>query len=366
MRKISNFFLKGCHQQFQFCGTPAKFRGPGHHITASCLLTAANPRMEKMLIHCIPGYVSTMFLIEYPEHSNFLLLDCGSPTDVHRIRFYMERVLLSSSPLELKKNLRLATISHCHIDHSGGAGQLYEEGVPVAWPSSMEGTYDGFCGRVHQLVEAIVISRLGSLMGRKVVENPFLSSAGFFGPYWAFPPFLSASTSTSKSRLLRRNEIHPNMQVNDYPRAKKVNQRSCLGGGTLKDIEHLPGEFSDWWVVQLAGHVSHMVGFYHVFSRTFYAADLLVLIKGAFFPPFRVDIPNAYRETLLRVRSLEVRCLLLPHGGIVDFTTASSSSLAPSSHNARRKEKDRPQGGIERFADEERNPAHPLSLGRHY
>lgn len=230
----------------------------------------------------------------------------------------------------------------------------------------MEGTYDGFCGRVHQLVEAIVISRLGSLMGRKVVENPFLSSAGFFGPYWAFPPFLSASTSTSKSRLLRRNEIHPNMQVNDYPRAKKVNQRSCLGGGTLKDIEHLPGEFSDWWVVQLAGHVSHMVGFYHVFSRTFYAADLLVLIKGAFFPPFRVDIPNAYRETLLRVRSLEVRCLLLPHGGIVDFTTASSSSLAPSSHNARRKEKDRPQGGIERFADEERNPAHPLSLGRHY
>lgn len=335
MRKVSNFFLKGCHHQFQFCGNPARFRGLGHHITASCLSTVANSCMEPMYIHCLPGYVSTLFLVEYPDQPAFLLLDCGSPSDVHRVRYYMERALVSFPPLKMEKHLRLATISHSHIDHSGGAGQFYEEGIPVAWPSSMEGTYDGLCGRVHQLVESIVISHLGWLMGRKVVENPFLSSVGFFGPYWTFPPPLfisscpsspSSSSCISRSETHRENSLHQNwLGQSGSPKAE--NRCSAfVGGGMLKDMDRLPAGFLDWWVIQLPGHVPHMVGFYHFFSRTFYVADLFVQLKGNFFPPFRIDLPDAYRKTLLRVRSLDVRCALLPHGGIINLTSASTAS----------------------------------------
>lgn len=332
MRKISNFFLRGCHHQFQFCGEPARFRGVGHHITASCLSTASNSRMEPMYIHCLPGYVSTLFLIEYPERSEFLLLDCGSPSDVHRVRYYMERVLFSS-PLKLNEHLKLATISHSHIDHSGGAGQLYEEGIPVAWPSCMEGAYDGLCGRIHQLVESMVILYMGLRMGRRVLENPFSSAVSFFGPYWRFPPPLSISVSTSSSSF---SPLSDPQEDRDYlTRQSLIGQgssskqcgtgRSLVGGGTLKDMDCLPAGFLDWRVVQLSGHVSHMVGFYHFFSRTFYVADLFVQLKGRYFPPFRIDFPDAYRETLLRVRSLDVRCILLPHGGIVNLTNTSTT-----------------------------------------
>lgn len=280
-----------------------------------------------MTIHCLPGYVSTMFLVQYPARGHLLLLDCGSPSDIHRVQYYIEKVLSSNKecgvhdqnasewegdagdsagvgssppssslssgstpPFTVEQHLKLAAISHCHIDHSGGASSYSQRGVPVVWPAGIEESYAGICGRWLQLLEARVIGHMSRRMGREVVENPFESSTGLLGPYWTFP----ADTHV----------------------------------GTLEDGDPLPCGFEDWQAIHIPGHVSHMVGFYHSLSRVFYAADLLVKIKNGFFPPFRLDMEAIYRATLIRIRNLEVRCLLLPHGGIVDLseTGASSSS----------------------------------------
>lgn len=320
-KRLSRFCFKGCHKNFKFCGSPAQFRGPGHHITASYVHTATHGG-EAMTIHCLPGYVSTMFLVQYPARGYFFLLDCGSPSDVHRVQYYIENVLsnttstssgishdeskrktkglpsgssgparssVSSTPMfTVKEHLKLAAISHCHIDHSGGASSYSQLGVPVAWPAGIESAYSGICGRWLQLLEARVISHMSRRMGREVIENPFESTSGLLGPYWTFP----ADTHTA----------------------------------TLEDGDPLPCGFEDWQAIHIPGHVSHMVGFYHPLSRVFYAADLLVKLKNGFFPPFRIDMESVYHTTLLRLRSLQVRCLLLPHGGIVDLSQPSSGS----------------------------------------
>lgn len=335
---LSSLFFKGCHKQFTFCGSPVQFRGPGHKLTVSIVETSSsrtcvgeakesgNAVPEPVKIHCLPGYVSALYLVEYPRRSSFLLLDCGSPSDGHRIRFYLERTLSSQQQattmlsqeevkekrpvsdgeakssgavkgsegsargFTLERNLHLAAISHCHIDHSGAAGFYSRHGVPVTWPERIEKTYLGYGGRVRQLVEVVVVSSISRRLGRVVYENLFESSRGLLGPYFEYPRRTNAAV--------------------------------------LKDGDALPCGFDDWRAVWMPGHTAHMVGFYHQPSQIFYCADLFVKIKRGYFPPFVIHYEWAYRHTLERVRQLKVRCLLLPHGGVVDLTKGHEADPA--------------------------------------
>eukprot|EP00796_Vickermania_ingenoplastis_P005830 gene5830-4157_t len=300
MGRISAFCFKGCKKKLRFCGSPAQFRGVGHEMTASYVHTTTE-HGEPLIIHCVPGYISTLYLAQYPIRSSFLLLDCGSPSDFHRIKYYIENVLsrnmehqeegssneheaqLGMTAFTIKEHIKLGVVSHCHIDHSGGSGGYSQLGVPLAQPHGIEQSYIGMGGKFHQLMEILISFRISRRMGRKVFENAFEYSQGFLGPYWTLP-----SPST--------------------------------GSKILRDGDVLPNGFDDWSVVRIPGHTTHMIGLYHCPSRSFYAADLFVKLRKGYYPPFPIHFGWAYRHSLERVRQLEVQCLLLPHGGIVNLS----------------------------------------------
>lgn len=291
MRHHFSRLLRRSQPKFEFCGSPVKFTGPGHRVFAEKVFLNHN---EPLIIHCLSGSVSALFLIEYPQRSNFLLLDCGSPSDVSRVEFYLRDVLsqrgadqatgsaittescatLSSQPKKQLGllNLRLAVVSHCHIDHSGGAAGYAKHGVPVAKSLMMNPHYyRGVRGRMERMLEAVFTSYVSQRMGRGANEQPFREC-------WKWPDFK---------------------------------------GEELQDGCSLPFGFDDWCAVHLPGHTTHMIGLYHSLSSTLYAADLFVKIHQKFLPPYPIDYGWAYVHTLQRLRSLTVKCVLLAHGGVI-------------------------------------------------
>lgn len=280
MQYLRRLLLPGGAAHFKFVGSPAVFRGPGNLLSVTQVITSTF-QGEPIRIHCLPGYASALFLVEYPERHHFFLLDCGSPSDSPRIQFYMEEVLrhsIGSDGITMKENLKLAVATHCHIDHTGAALAYHQLGIPVTRPLFLDVAYCGSRGRMEQLFEASLLMYVGSCNGR-ALENPFVHSQGIVGPYWS-------CTYPSKSNLL--------------------------------DGSQLPCGFHDWVAVNIPGHTSHMVGIYHTPSRTFYASDLMVKLKKGLFPPRPVHFDWAYSHTLHRLRKLDVSCLLLAHGGVID------------------------------------------------
>lgn len=278
MWRLGRLVLPRAPTPFKFTGSPVKLRGPGHEISASYVLTKTF-NGEPMKVHCIPGYVSALYLAEYPERQQFLLLDCGCPSDYMRVKFYIEDVLSKAGGnlLTMKKNLRLAVSTHCHLDHCGAATGYIEEHVPVARATHMESSYQGFRRRVNQWFECLLVIFVGLRLGRRP-ENTFWYARSMAGPYYPMPPPL----------------------------------RELAHGDTL------PFGFEDWAVVKIPGHTTHMIALYHTPSRMLYTSDLLVKLRKGFFAPTPIDYDWAFSNTLHRVRRLDVGYLLMSHGGIVD------------------------------------------------
>ncbi|EKG05779.1 metallo-beta-lactamase superfamily, putative [Trypanosoma cruzi] len=264
---------------FTYIGSPARFRGSGNEISASFVLTRTVDG-GPMKIHCIPGYISALYLVEYPEQGKLLLLDSGFPSDLERVRFYVEEVMAAGKfkKQRISERLRLVVSTHSHIDHAGASKGYERCGIPVACPSGMEKCYRGVKGRIAQIYEAHLSQLVAARLGRKVREGSFLFSKGLLGPYWQMP----------------------------------------VGALRLDDGTPLPLGFHDWVAIKCPGHTSHMVCLYHSYSRIFYVSDMFVAIKKGFFPPLPIDFDWAYTRTLHRLRGLPTRCALLPHGGIID------------------------------------------------
>ncbi|ORC90995.1 metallo-beta-lactamase superfamily [Trypanosoma theileri] len=264
---------------FKYIGSPAQFRGSGDAISASFVLTYTVGG-EPMKVHCIPGYISALYLIEYPKKEKMLLLDTGFPSDLERIRFYVEEVMNSDKvgKQRMEDKIQLAVCTHSHVDHAGASIGYERCGIPVAHPLNINEYYKGMKSSFRQLVEISLTFFAAGRLGRKKHENAFLFSKGLLGPYWQMP---------SK-------------------------------GPKLDDGTPLPYGFDDWVAIRCPGHTSHMICLYHPHSQLFYISDMFVQTKKGFFPPFTVDSTLAYNRSLHRLRGLPVRCALLAHFGIID------------------------------------------------
>jgi glyoxylase-like metal-dependent hydrolase (beta-lactamase superfamily II) len=287
--------FRGMNDPFTFTGGPLRMRGSGRQLTGERLLVSAGPHTPAFTVHCVSGYIACLYLVEYGDgspssassssRSVCALLDGGMRNDVPRVQFYVENVIGQSPPAgdvggeqtgksgnRMADMLKLVVSTHCHPDHIGGV-PLYQRrwNIPAAAPERHGDYYRG-TGIVHWITDTYLSEVFASLLHRRPVE---LNVAG--------------------------------------PR--------CLPKGTyfpLRDMSPLPGVLEDWTAIHIPGHTTHMVGLHHAGARLFYAADLMVHHKGEFRAPLPVDVESAYLHTLNRLRGLDVRFLLLAHGGIVD------------------------------------------------
>jgi glyoxylase-like metal-dependent hydrolase (beta-lactamase superfamily II) len=72
-------------------------------------------------------------------------------------------------------------------------------------------------------------------------------------------------------------------------------------------------------VLETPGHTDRDLSVYHPEQDLLYVADLMVQVKNHLIAPFPIFHPNQYRQSLLRVFEMNPTCLLVAHGGEVDF-----------------------------------------------
>ena len=211
-----------------------------------------------MEIHETDGYIERLFVAGYPD-GRILVLDGGCRCDVGRIARLCRKA---------GKSLRDVTLqfcSHMHPDHAGGTTVLKRTfGIPVAAQKNVNAWYAGPGGFLQHKID----TTLGYMVSRKT-KRPI------------------------------RSLFYPRKIPVDFP---------------MKDGDSLPG-FPDWEVIETAGHTAHDVVLYNKDAKTLYAADVMLIVGNDFSLPFPVPMPEKMKESLKRIRDLDVNTLLLAHGG---------------------------------------------------
>lgn len=285
--------------KFRFAGSPVQMMGRGNDISVTTLL-APSTTQGKMRIHCLSGYISTLFLCEYCDHGGeLLLLDTGMPRDIDRVRFFVEEVLgkeykNEGHPCKMEAALKTVLSSHCHVDHVGAAWAYNDLGIDTAVADGFEAYYAGVGGRMQQAIDAGLSLLFAHRLGR-ALENPL-------------------------QPLIAKRELNPHLR--------------------LRDGSAVPN-FPDWVAIACPGHTCHMNMFYHPELEVLYGADFFVAHKNEFRAPVPVDVDFAYDHTLHRLSKLPVRYVLLAHGGIVDCEDVGGWTSILSDVGAHRQKEDR-------------------------
>lgn len=267
-------------------------RGDGSTISFERVLTKSDTD-EVMQIHAISGYIATLFLCEYVDRGEFLMLDGGAASDGERVAAYIHHVNTErgrvqpgtkTPPPPLKDSLKLVVATHAHMDHVGGGAGYIKAGIPVVPSNNIDGLYDGSSGSFQRAADHV----LGQFVAWRLGRRPIMSGA------------------------------HPKV----LPPLSKADLDSSVLAGVppqpLSDLSPVPG-FEDWIAIHAPGHTTHMVLLYHPASRILYAADMILRQRrGEFWSPVPVDVDWAYSHTLHRLRGLDVRFLMMAHGGIAD------------------------------------------------
>ena len=68
------------------------------------------------------------------------------------------------------------------------------------------------------------------------------------------------------------------------------------------------------------GHTDRDISLHHLASEQIYVADLMVKVRDAFIPPYPVFYPNRYHQSLINIKALNVKYILLAHGAKVKLT----------------------------------------------
>ncbi|MET1218815.1 MAG: MBL fold metallo-hydrolase [Glaciecola sp.] len=209
-----------------------------------------------MNIHLIQGYIQNTFLVEY-EHG-CLLLDGASRQDYHLIKQFFAETL--RRPFT---DLKVVIVTHMHPDHAGCAHKLRQAtGCKIVSGQFERQWYAGFGGRLQHIIDLSlgywVAGRLGR--GRQFIY---------------YPPHV-------------------------YPDIK------------LADGEPIPG-FEDWKVLYTPGHTTLDISVVNETERVLYAADLIVWVRKAPAPPYPVHLPQAYKDSLERIKAYVGFDILLAH-----------------------------------------------------
>jgi len=214
-------------------------------------------------LHKLDGYVQTILIAEYTD--KLLLLDGCCRVDVSTIKHFIIDTL--QRPLT---DLRLVIVTHMHPDHAGAANKLRQiSGCKIA-TANVEGQwYSGFDGKLMHLTD-ILLTR------------------------WV------ASKKHQKQRWL----WYSSKLTSDYK---------------LNDGDSLPG-FDDWRAIATQGHTDRDLSLHHLPSNKVYIADLIVRIRKGFIPPFPIFYPERYRNSVLKIATLNAASIILAHGGEVQLS----------------------------------------------
>lgn len=209
-----------------------------------------------MILHEIQGHIQSLYLVEYPDR--LLLLDAGCRCDVEVVEAYARSIQRSLS------ELKLVVVTHMHPDHAGGAQEYRRRYGAQIVSGADEDWYKGLSGSVQHLIDILLAYWVASRMGRPL--------------RWLwYPKLLDA-------------DLH------------------------LQEGDQLPG-FVDWSIKATPGHTGEDISLWHASTGTLYVADVILKVRGRFIAPFPVEFPELYERTLQQLLRLDIREMLMAHGG---------------------------------------------------
>lgn len=324
---------------FQHIGGPIGAGGRNECIKSEQLCVRDNVVNGKphLLIHAVSGYVSTLYIAEYPgKNKRLLLLDTGSASDQLRLSFYLRYIIRKPTQSHWREvntkpvycmgdrslvNESLADYSltaldhmvstHAHPDHSGLVPHAVSSGIPVSGPFGICSYLAGSRGTLRHVFEKTGAHFVAWRSGRHTCEL----------------------TPVHKCQTLTNEWDHVHTQ----------------------ELFSIKG-FEDWVCIPVPGHTLHMHALFHPGSSILYASDLILRISRsvrllgnrstrvsaddpqrpaalanaritlssrsllAFKPPLPLNDVQSYLETLEAFRGFPVKWLLLAHHGMVDVS----------------------------------------------
>ena len=214
-----------------------------------------------MKLHIIEGYIQNIHLAEY-DHG-CLLLDGCCRVDIDIIQHFFMKTL--NRPIS---DLKLVVVTHMHPDHAGCAlalknisgckilsGRMTDSYFKTQW-------YAGIKGSIAHIVDMALALWVANRLGKKKRN------------IW-YPKYLSA-------------DIY------------------------LSNNETIPG-FEDWKIMHTPGHTDRDISVYNENEKLIYVADLIVRVKQQLVPPFPVYLPNAYKNSLAKVKKFHEFRFLMAH-----------------------------------------------------
>lgn len=217
-------------------------------------------------VHIIRGYISNIFLVEYP--GSLMVFDPGVSGDVPVIEKYFSEAL--RRPVT---DLDLSVVSHMHPDHSGCAVALRKKyGIPITANPRSDLWYGGLTGYLQYGLDSIMTIWVG---------------------------------------------LHVRGSV------RKVRFKRVIGPDRPPDEEgRVPG-FEDWRAVNIPGHTMHDIALFHAGEGILYAADAVICVRGKYVPPIPISFKDHMKESYRTLGALPASVILLAHGDIVtDADTA--------------------------------------------
>lgn len=209
-------------------------------------------------IHQFEGYIEQIFIAEYPD--KILLLDGCCKPDVGLI----EKFIIMKLHRRMS-DIKLSVVTHPHPDHGGGAPLLRKKyGIPIASYYLNDCWYAGFKGSLQHAFDIF--------MGWYVV----LKTSHHYRSMW-------------HKKLIRADYL-------------------------LQDGEGLPG-FEDWKLIHTPGHTNVDCLVYNSVEKMLYVVDMLIHLPRGFVLPFPITRPDYMEQSLRKVARLDVKTILMAHGG---------------------------------------------------
>lgn len=226
-----------------------------------------------MKIHTIDGFIQSIYLVEYSD--KLLLLDGCSRADHDIVIDYIEHTLKRS-----RFDLALILVTHMHPDHAGGAYLLAKScSAKIATSNAPGQWYSGFDGMLMHWTDMLLAAYVGTRKGKR----------------W---------------------------QLCYYPRYLKADH--YLADGMI-----VP-DFAEWQIMHTPGHTDRDIAVFHLPSQRIYVADLMVKVKGKLIAPFPLFYPKRYCHSLLAIKLLAPRSVLLAHEGEIPFSEIDFDGLIDS------------------------------------